>query len=529
MYRLSAHARARQAPFADRLAAPGAARGRFATRRAPMAPRRSLPAPPVGPPSPPSGRGGGGGGGAGGGGPRSGVGWPVAVAGVVVVLALLGAVLMVRNTGSDTGGDPAPPPETTTTTAKPATEEEVRAAVDEISQFVEDERGLEFQEPVKVELAGDDEFEDRLLEDFDEDADELEATGVVLAALGLVDPDTDIVAAMRELLGGGVVGFYDSETAELVVRGTAITPYVRTVMAHELTHALDDQHFELDRPALDDAKDESGFGFQSLVEGNARRVEDAYLASLSEDDQQAAFTEQFQMAGDIDITAIPQVLVEQITAPYELGEGFVAAVLDDGGQARLDAAFEEPPTTSEQVVEPGTFLAGEGAVEVAAAVGRRRGHRGRCPRPAPHHRGARGRARPGGGGQGRRRVGRRLGRGLARRRSPLPHGPHRGRHARRHRPPGRRLLPVGRRPRRRHRHPRRRRRPLHRRGLRRLTSARPSRVDGIAAPGGRCVHGASGWRGAWPPGVGGARGLPCLRPSAGRRRRTEWRRGRAAR
>jgi hypothetical protein len=290
----------------------------------------------------------------------------VAVAGVVVVLALLGAVLMVRNTGSDTGGEPEPVPETTTTTAKPATEEEVRAAVDEISAFVEDERGLEFHEPVKVELADDDEFESRLLEDFDEDADELESTGVVLAALGLLDPDADIVAAMRELLGGGVVGFYDSETAELVVRGTAITPYVRTVVAHELTHALDDQHFELDRPALDDADDESGFGFQSLVEGNARRVEDAYLASLSEDDQQAAFTEQFQMAGDIDITAIPQVLVEQITAPYALGEGFVDVILDEGGQARLDAAFASPPTTSEQVVEPNTFLAGEGAVEVAA-------------------------------------------------------------------------------------------------------------------------------------------------------------------
>lgn len=342
-------------------ASPGAASRPVAP---PLAPRRSLPAPPVGPPPPPRGHGGGGGGG--GGGSRGRGGWPVAVAGVVVVLALLGAVLMVRNTGSDTGGEPEPVPETTTTTAKPATEEEVRAAVDEISAFVEDERGLEFHEPVKVELADDDEFESRLLEDFDEDADELESTGVVLAALGLLDPDADIVAAMRELLGGGVVGFYDSETAELVVRGTAITPYVRTVVAHELTHALDDQHFELDRPALDDADDESGFGFQSLVEGNARRVEDAYLASLSEDDQQAAFTEQFQMAGDIDITAIPQVLVEQITAPYALGEGFVDVILDEGGQARLDAAFASPPTTSEQVVEPNTFLAGEGAVEVAA-------------------------------------------------------------------------------------------------------------------------------------------------------------------
>ena len=74
----------------------------------------------------------------------------------------------------------------------------------------------------------------------------------------------------------GVVGFYDPETDELVVRGAALTPYVRTTIAHELVHALDDQHLDLDRPEYDEADDEIGFGFSSVVEGNARRVENAY-------------------------------------------------------------------------------------------------------------------------------------------------------------------------------------------------------------------------------------------------------------
>ena len=97
-----------------------------------------------------------------------------------------------------------------------------------------------------------------------------------LEGLGLVEPDADLVESMRSLLGVGVVGFYDPETDELVVRGAALTPYVRTTIAHELIHALDDQHLDLDRPEYDEADDEVGFGFSSVVEGNARRIEDAY-------------------------------------------------------------------------------------------------------------------------------------------------------------------------------------------------------------------------------------------------------------
>jgi hypothetical protein len=337
-----------------------------------------LPPPPVGPPRPPPGGGHGGashGGGPHGGSPgggRSGsgrrAGWPVAVVAVVAVVGLLGAVLMVRSSGSGTGVGPEPQEQDApgTTAGPPADEEEMRAVVDEVSAFVEEERGLEFREPVDVELLEDEEFEARLLEDFDEDAEELEATATVLRALGLIDPDADVVESLRALLGAGVVGFYDSETGELVVRGASITPSVRMVMAHELTHALDDQHFELERPELEDAEDESDFAFTALVEGSARRVESAYLESLSEEEAEQALLEQLQMQSEDDLSAIPSILVEQLTAPYELGLTFVRDLIDAGGQEQLDAAFRAPPTTSEQVVEPQAYLDGEGAVPVEA-------------------------------------------------------------------------------------------------------------------------------------------------------------------
>jgi hypothetical protein len=187
---------------------------------------------------------------------------------------------------------------------------------------------------------------------------------VLLKGLGLVPPDTDLVEAMRALLGAGVVGFYDPETAALVVRGSALTPYVRTTIAHELTHALDDQHFDLDRPEYDQATDEIGFGFTSVVEGNARRIESLYLESLSEAEQADAAAEEVRIAADYDIGAIPLVLVELIGAPYTYGEELVDDLVDDGGDAGLAEALDSPPRTSEQVLYPDKFRSDEAAVDV---------------------------------------------------------------------------------------------------------------------------------------------------------------------
>jgi len=252
----------------------------------------------------------------------------------------------------------------TTTTTEPESLEEV---VLEIQEFVERERGLQFEEPVDVTLAGEDDFNAQLLEDFDEMQTSLVEGQQVLSALGLIPSDFDLIEEERALLSIGVVGFYDPETKELVVKGTEITPFVRTVLAHELTHALDDQWFDLDRPELDNPDDESSFGFLALVEGNARRVEDAYLASLSTDEQIEAIEEEERLLFEHpEIFDLPPVLLTLLQAPYEEGPPLVDDLLDTGGQSRLDGSFAAPPLTSEQVFDPELYVAGEGAVAVPA-------------------------------------------------------------------------------------------------------------------------------------------------------------------
>lgn len=293
--------------------------------------------------------------------------WPVALLGLMVIAALVLSAIVARSASSgdgddgDDGGGAAPGP---TTTLAPATEAEIDAAVAEISAFVERESGVEFIEPVTVELEDEGGFQQRLLADFDEDADDLRRTEVFLEGLGLVDPDVDLVEAMRALLGGGVVGFYDPETDELVVRGAALTPYVRTTIAHELVHALDDQHHDLDRPEHDDADDEIGFGFSALVEGNARRVESAYRDSLSDEERRQAAEEEVGFAGDLDLAAIPPVLLDLIGAPYVLGEPLVRELVATGGDGALAAAYADPPRTSEQVMDPARYADREPAVDV---------------------------------------------------------------------------------------------------------------------------------------------------------------------
>jgi hypothetical protein len=285
----------------------------------------------------------------------------MALVGILVIAALVLSLVVVRRVSSGDGGSSAPSP---TTVPEPATEAEIEAAVADISAFVADERGVDFLAAVDVELEGEGAFQDRLLEDFDDDADQLRTTEVFLEGLGLVEPGVDLVESMRELLGGGVVGFYDPETKELVVRGAAITPYVRSTIAHELVHALDDQHHDLDRPEYDDAEDEIGFGFSALVEGDARRVEEAYLASLTDEEREQASSEELALGEGIDLGDVPLVLIDMITAPYSLGQRLVEDLADRGGEAAVDAAFADPPRTSEQVLDPERYVAREPAVAV---------------------------------------------------------------------------------------------------------------------------------------------------------------------
>ncbi len=240
--------------------------------------------------------------------------------------------------------------------------------IDAIIAFDEKERGLKFKTRPMVVALSEADFVARYQAETDDDyakhKADFESATVVMSAVGLLKPGVSYYETTKAFGSAGVLGFYDPKTKELSVRGNKLTPFVRTVVAHELTHALDDQWFGLDRPQYDDAKDEISFGLSALAEGNARRVENAYRASLSAGDQAKADSEEASYGGAFQANQFTPSFLKLQLAPYSLGEKFVGELLNFGGQKALDAAFNDPPTTSEEVINVDKYLAKEGRVNV---------------------------------------------------------------------------------------------------------------------------------------------------------------------
>lgn len=235
--------------------------------------------------------------------------------------------------------------------------------------FVEKKRALTFKHPVYVDFLSDAAFEKQVTADRDElsddDLKELDQYAGMLRALGLVEGDVDLFDKQNELQGKGIIGFYSYSDERLRIRGTEITPAVESTIVHELTHALQDQNFDLGQrfAELDKADDVNASaaseGFDALVEGDARRIEGLWRDHLSDEERAALDKEQKkgQKGFEKDSKDIPEVLVTMLAAPYELGQALLDVAVQQGGDAAVDNLFRSPPKTEEQQLDPWTLVA----------------------------------------------------------------------------------------------------------------------------------------------------------------------------
>ena len=238
--------------------------------------------------------------------------------------------------------------------------------VEDVSRFVETSRGLKFKHKVRAALLDDAAFNKRLLGDqgISEDDPEL----AIERTLGFIDPSLTAAAATEAALASDdVVGFYDVVSNELFVRSasaTTPTPYARAVLAHELTHALQDQNFNLNRGLAFGVTDERDITLDAVAEGDAMRVEAAYYAAMSPDDQKAvdAVDEANRKAAQDEATKAQQqpstfwpgeqALSMLALFPYQAGPQLVQRLIKDGGQAALDYVFRNPLVSTEQLMNP---------------------------------------------------------------------------------------------------------------------------------------------------------------------------------
>jgi len=230
--------------------------------------------------------------------------------------------------------------------------------VKEVQAFVETNRGHKFLRPVTVSLADDNTFKDQYLGTHQPDKAEVEKATGEMRALGFVPAGFDLTAAENDSWED-VVGFYNFKTKALVVRGTNVSPYAKETLAHELTHALDDQLFKLDRPQVYAARDEQGDSFQALTEGDAVHVQKAYYDAMSPADRASADAEEDRYGNQPQgAQAAPPALGLFGVYPYVEGYGFVDALVKKDGQAGVDRAFNNAPVSSAQVMFPERYVGG---------------------------------------------------------------------------------------------------------------------------------------------------------------------------
>ncbi|RIK15687.1 MAG: hypothetical protein DCC51_14385 [Anaerolineae bacterium] len=187
---------------------------------------------------------------------------------------------------------------------------------------VSEMRGLEPLTPIAPVVLTRDELRERLAADFATDTTPQEARFEVLelSAFDFLGRDFDLYSALLALQSEGILGFYDPDTAEFVVisDGALLDPSAQLTHAHEFVHALQDQHEEVE-------------------------------SILNPPDQ-----------ADVDfLREFPPVLVNDLAFAYTSGVEFVVDLYKEGGFEAIDAAWANPPASTEHILHPDRYRAGD--------------------------------------------------------------------------------------------------------------------------------------------------------------------------
>ncbi len=195
----------------------------------------------------------------------------------------------------------------------------------------------------------------------------LEATNAFLFLAGVVESSFDYEKSLLSVLGTDLAGFYDPKARRMYLGTDLPVAEQHATLAHELVHALQDQHYGLAKLTewTPDASDRMG-ALHSLAEGDATSAMlDGLLfgsgrSSLDLEDE--VFVAQIEQMQNTD-PAVPALVRRSVVAPYVDGLKFVHSLRRKGGWPAVDAAWKKLPATSEQILHPEKYFAGEaGAV-----------------------------------------------------------------------------------------------------------------------------------------------------------------------
>src|SRR5579862_50641 len=253
------------------------------------------------------------------------------------------------------------------------------AQVAKIESGIQNVRQLRFKQAVPLDVKTPDQAEAMMEADLMRDYtdNQLEADAVAGALTGLYPAGMDLKTQSLKLLKSQVAGFYDPRGKEMVlVEGGADLGIWNSaaqfmiqrdvagemLLAHELTHALQDQNFDL-ATRLDEVKndDDRALALKSVAEGDATIAGFAYAAGRMDESTPDALADSLKnlpQALAAEAPDTPQGLSAPLLFQYSDGVRFVGEAYRRGGWSAVDALYRNPPQSSHQILHPALYFDG---------------------------------------------------------------------------------------------------------------------------------------------------------------------------
>ncbi len=259
--------------------------------------------------------------------------------------------------------------------------EQLLVETDTIAAKVSAIRGLPIKKPIARGIMSREQIEQRVLQRIGEDYSDAKLAGEERAAkrFGFLPVDVDYKKTILALLTEQIAGFYDPAAKELYLADWIDVTTQRIVMAHEICHALQDQSFDLEKfsKTVQDDGDAS-LARQALVEGDgvALMIEFMFQEMGVKVDPWVDDTITKSMASQVTgvqpgmetFAKAPLFLRESLMFPYLNGLKLIAFTRRHHPWSRVDDMFKTPPLSTEQVMHPEKYFAGEKPVKVKSAA-----------------------------------------------------------------------------------------------------------------------------------------------------------------
>ena len=257
----------------------------------------------------------------------------------------------------------APP----STESRPATNADFVAAADEVLGQMSQITGLKLLTPLKKSLRSREEIRAYVIKQMNEEKNAAERYADARSAevFGLLPKGFDLDTFMVNVLTEQVEGLYDPKTREFYIADWSPLDDQRMVMTHELTHALEDQHFQIqawERAAR--PNEDAELARDAVLEGSAMAAMFDYLMlGTGRSLKDLPDFDPAMLMGDMGnaptLQKAPPFLKDALIFPYLGGLTFSTAILKNTGWSALPGVFEKPPVSTQQILHPGLYRSGK--------------------------------------------------------------------------------------------------------------------------------------------------------------------------